>query len=355
MIHYTKGNLLEANTEALVNTVNTVGVMGKGIALQFKEAYPHNYKVYRDACKNGSFKTGEVLAVKDQDLRGEKWIINFPTKAHWKGKSQYSYIESGLKALKRAINSHQIKSMALPPLGCGNGGLEWGKVREMIAQELKDVEADIIVYEPNDAVKKILQKETEKKETKLTPARAMLLYMMFYYEAAGERSSLFVANKLAYFLQRSGEKMRLKFEQHHYGPYTVQLNHVLYYMNGTYIWGLEQNEAKPFEELQLNYEKLEEVQQYVESTLSMEQRNRLKNVLQLIKGFESAFSLELLSTVDYLLAENKDQKRGIEEIKHQIADWSSRKTKLFKDQYVEIAINHLKAYSRKTGALELAY
>ena len=128
MIKYTKGNLLEAPAEALVNTVNTVGVMGKGIALQFKEAFPGNLKAYLKACKEGWLQPGKLLVFREKTLDGEKIIINFPTKTEWYRKSSYAYIEEGLKELAKVIMRERIKSIAIPPLGCGNGGLNWAKV-----------------------------------------------------------------------------------------------------------------------------------------------------------------------------------------------------------------------------------
>ncbi|HMG14259.1 MAG TPA: macro domain-containing protein [Saprospiraceae bacterium] len=129
MIHYLKGNLFQSNTQALVNTVNTVGVMGKGIALQFKERFKQNLKSYIEACKNGNIAIGKLLVVIEHTFEGDKIIINFPTKKEWYRKSQYSYIEEGLKDLVRIIQEYNIKSIALPPLGCGNGGLNWDKVK----------------------------------------------------------------------------------------------------------------------------------------------------------------------------------------------------------------------------------
>ncbi|HXB09465.1 MAG TPA: macro domain-containing protein [Puia sp.] len=150
MIEYAIGNLLDADTDALVNTVNTVGVMGKGVALQFKEKYPLNFKIYADACKKGNVKIGEMLVTKDSTLEGEKIIINFPTKTEFYRKSQYRFIEEGLKDLLNVIDRYKIKSVALPLLGCGYGGLEWDKVRPMIEQHLGGSEARIVVYEPSD-------------------------------------------------------------------------------------------------------------------------------------------------------------------------------------------------------------
>ncbi|MCG1035512.1 type II toxin-antitoxin system antitoxin DNA ADP-ribosyl glycohydrolase DarG [Polaribacter sargassicola] len=345
MIKFIKGNLLNAKTEALVNTVNTVGVMGKGIALQFKNRFPYNYKVYREACKNKMFKTGQVLTVQDGDLLNQQYIVNFPTKAHWKSPSKIEYIQTGLVALKNEIAKLKIKSIAIPPLGCGNGGLNWDIVKEIMIKELESLDIEIIIYEPNTQIKQVLQKEEIKAAAKLTPARAMLLYLMFNYEKAGEQSSLFVANKLAYFLQRKGEKLRLKFEAHHYGPYAVQVNHVLLHLNGTFLKGMEQNMPKPFEPLQLNYNKFEEVNSYVKTQLNSEQIVRLESVIQLLNRFESTFALELLATVDYI--KSNDSAKSVDEVLESISKWSTRKINLFKPQQVELALTHLSEYSSK--------
>lgn len=349
MITFKKGNLLNADAQALVNTVNTVGVMGKGIALQFKNRFPHNYAIYKEACKRETLTVGQVLVVEDGDLMNRKIIINFPTKSHWKGNAKYDYVQSGLKALRKAIEEHNIKSIAIPPLGCGNGGLDWPTVKNMIVEELNDLQTEIIIYEPNDQIKTLLQKEEKHKTAKLTPARAMLLYLLFSYESVGEQSSLFVANKLAYFLQRSGEQLRLKFEAHHYGPYAVQLNHVLLHLNGVYLTGMEQNQVKPFEEILLNYAKFDEVKSYIQAELSEEQRQRLSNVIKLIERFESTFSLELLATVDYIIDHYKTN--DIADIMNIISQWSTRKSEMFKPEYVALAHNHLRNYSNR--ALEL--
>jgi O-acetyl-ADP-ribose deacetylase (regulator of RNase III) len=343
MLYFLKGNLLDSTADALVNTVNTVGVMGKGIALQFKEAFPVNNKKYIDACKNEELQTGKLLAIKDQNaLLGEKLIINFPTKKHWRNPSKYEYIEDGLKALAELISKENIKSIAVPPLGCGNGGLDWSRVKELIIQYLSPLDADIFVYEPNAAIKAMLQQEGSKKETKLTPARAQLLYLLFYYETLGEYSSLFSANKLAYFLQRMGEKMRLNFVPHHYGPYAKEIEHVLYALNGVYLKGFEQREAKAFEPLLLNYDKWEEVKTYTDTKLDSTQKDRLKRLIQLIDGFQSELSLEVLATVDFILA--TDPSLGIDKVITAIQNWNERKSRLITDEYVSIAYLHLKQY-----------
>jgi len=149
MIKFLSGNLLESNACALVNTVNTVGVMGKGIALQFKNEFPHNYTIYREACLKHELKIGQLLTVEDSSLfLGKRLIINFPTKTHWRLPSEYSYIEKGLQALNQLIRENEIRSIALPALGCGNGGLDWLRVKEMICQYLKQLDTIMEVYEP---------------------------------------------------------------------------------------------------------------------------------------------------------------------------------------------------------------
>ena len=346
-MRYLKGNLLEAKTEALVNTVNTVGVMGKGIALQFKEIFPGNYKVYFSACKKKELVPGKLLAVKDHTLEGEKWIVNFPTKTEWFKKSKYEYIESGLVELVKFIIDNKIKSIAVPPLGCGNGGLKWEKVKPMIEKYLgKLVDVDVLVYEPNDQVKQILKNQDLKKDVKLTPAKAMLLYAMYHYDSLGENTSLFIANKLAYFLQRLGERSlkSLKFEAHHYGPYSVQVEHMVYNLNGKFIKGLEQMQVKPFEALELQYDKLQEVGDFVKNELSAEQRNIIKQLVKLTNGYQSALSLEILASIDFIKRENPGISK--EDAKNKVRGWSERKSKLFLDKYLEIAWQHLDKYSQ---------
>lgn len=339
MITYKEGDLLRSDAEALVNTVNTVGVMGKGIALQFKNQFPENYKVYKEACKNGSLKVGNVLVVQDSDLLSQKYIINFPTKEHWRNDSKYEFIIDGLKALKKAIIDYDIKSIAIPPLGCGNGGLDWKKIKVLIEDELSDLPIDIQIYQPTEPIKSLLQSQEVIKEVKLTPARAMLMYLMFHYEALGDQSSLFVANKLAYFLQEIGEDLRLKFVAHHYGPYSVQLGHVFSYLNGVYLKGLEQIEVKAFESLFLNYDRYAEVEQFIDQELKPEQKERLKIVLNLIQGYQSTYALELLATVDFIRKNNDIV--SVEDVKKKIASWNERKANLFEPRHIEIAYKHL--------------
>jgi len=344
MIKYIKGNLLEAPAQALVNTINTVGVMGKGIALQFKEAFPNNYSRYVEACKTGWLQPGRLLVVTETSPAGDKIIINFPTKTQWRLKSKYEYIESGLIALTAELDKGQIKSIAIPPLGCGNGGLRWSRVKQLIEQYLSRFTfIEVLVYEPDDSIQTKLKEGRNDVEVKLTPARSMLLYAMYYYEASGEPNSLFVANKLAWFLQRMGENLRLKFEASFYGPYSVQVGHVLHRLNGKYLRGLEQMTVKAFETIDLEYSTFSEVKEFITKELTPEQRQRINNLTRLIDGFQSALSLETLATVDYIRSE-----KSISELDAVIKvaqSWSLRKRNLLNDRYIAIAYNHLNSFS----------
>lgn len=338
--------MLEADTEALVNTVNTVGVMGKGIALQFKERFPMNFKIYANACKKGEMQVGKMLVVKENTLNGEKLIINFPTKTEWFKKSQYSYIEDGLKDLAKVIEEYNIKSIAIPPLGCGNGGLKWEKVKPMMDKYLGQLSnVTIQIYEPNEAIKEILQKEAVKKEIGLTAARAMLLYALFKYEKLGEVATIFSANKLAYFLQKSGEPMRLQFVPYKYGPYAQAIEKVLYALNGKYLTGMEQMKARAFEPLQLNYKIYDEVEKYINTNLSSDQKQRLESVFNIIDGFETTLSLEILSSAHFLISENPTLTE--DQLFEKIQDWNERKKNLVTKEYINIAMEHLSNYRSK--------
>ncbi len=343
MIIFKTGDLLQSEAEALVNTVNTVGVMGKGIALQFKEAFPNNNKAYMAACKRGELAPGKLFAMWDSNLHsGRKFLINFPTKVHWRNPSKYEYIEQGLDALRDLLVKENIKSVAIPPLGSGNGGLDWAKVKPMIQAALGDLDVEVLVYEPNAAIKTVLQQQETKKASKLTPARAALLYALFAFESKGEYSSLFAANKLAYFLQRKGQRLNLQFKPHYYGPYAIGVEKVLYDMNGTYLKGLEQGQAKPFEPLQLNYYKWEEVNDFVHHKMESADALRVKELIQFLSGYTSELSLEILASVDYILAEHPNH--SLEQVMEVIAAWNMRKRELFKKDFIKSAYDYLNNY-----------
>lgn len=351
MINYVKGNLLESDAQALVNTVNTVGVMGKGIALQFREAFPENYRVYRDVCKRKELQVGQVLVTEeDTMMQGHKIIVNFPTKTHWKYPSEYSYIEQGLQSLRCEIVRRGIRSIAIPPLGSHNGGLDWLRVKQMIEAALADLDCDVYLYEPSDV---IIEKMTSER-VKLTPARAMLLLMFGEMNREGEFASVFAAEKLIYFMQRFGAKnlFKIEYKPYFYGPYSGgKVAHVLYYMNGSYIKGMGGMDNRPFDYIWLtdgaDKEAADYIAAYKDNSLS-EICNKTKSFL---RGYYSNYSLELLATVDYLLENvseladwrRKDESEVLDVLAREIQNWSKRKEQMFPPSLLSSAVEYLRA------------
>jgi O-acetyl-ADP-ribose deacetylase (regulator of RNase III) len=346
MISFVKGNMLLSEADALVNTVNTVGVMGKGIALQFKERYPDNHKVYQQACKKGELHPGDLLIHRENGLHGSKIIINFATKGEWYQKSQYQWIEKGLAALPAVLRQWGISSVALPPLGCGNGGLDWAKVKPMIEQHLAHLtDAEVYVYEPDQSVLAAVRKTESNKEVKLTTPKALLLYALFQREAYGEETSLFAANKMAYFLQAFGEKqLKLRFIKHIYGPYSNQVDHLMTSLNGKYLHGLVQREAKAFDVLQLNYAYFEEVKAYYDNLLVDSERIHLDLTLDFLQGFYSPLSMEALASVHSILSE--DPTLSDQAVYESIRAWSTRKSTLFSMAQIRIVYAHVKQFEK---------
>lgn len=351
MIHYVKGNLFESDAQALVNTVNTVGVMGKGLALQFREAFPENYRVYRNACQSHSLSVGQMLVVDDINMKGvNKIIINFPTKTHWRLPSEYSYIEEGLQALRNEIISRGIQSIAIPPLGSHNGGLHWHRVKLMIELMLSDLSCDIYVYEPSDAIVEKMNSE----RVKLTPARAMLLAMFCDMIKNGEFASVFAAEKIIYFMQRFGASdiFKIEFKPYIYGPYSGgKVAHMLYALNGSYIKGMGGMETRPFDYIWL----VDNIENDVNDFLNNHaDKSRLQNICDKTKRFlqdyYSNYSLELLSSVDYLLKNNlelRDWRREDDDtvlrlLSDELKRWSPRKEQLFNSNYLLKAFNYIK-------------
>ena len=337
MIKYITGNILESNAKALINTVNTVGVMGKGIALQFKKAYHNNFKTYVDACKRKEIEIGKLLVTKDSNLiSGEKYIINFPTKKDWRKPSEYYYIESGLDDLIRVLKENNIDSVAIPPLGAGNGGLEWEKVKKIIEQKLGNLDTEIIVYEPTQQIKEKLKKE----RVKLTDARALLLYVLYDLVKNGEYVSEFSSEKVCYFLQRfGGEKyFKLEFNPNFYGPYSGKVRFVLNVLNGSYIMGYSDMNKKPFEPLTLIADGYEDVKKHIENNKDLQKIAR--KTIDFLTGFYSDFALELLSSIDSISLSQKTSDKKV--ISEQLNNWSDRKRSMFSNtKYIDISLKQL--------------
>lgn len=339
MIKYITGNILESSARALVNTVNTVGVMGKGIALQFKKAFPNNYKAYIEACKKNEIAIGKLFVTKDENLNsGEKTIINFPTKKDWRKPSEYSYIEAGLNDLLNVINRYQIKSIALPPLGAGNGGLEWERVKKIIEKKLQPLDIEIYVYEPTPHIIEHLKNE----RVKLTDARALLLYVLYDLVRNGEYVSEFSSEKVCYFLQKFGAQkyFKLTFEPKFYGPYSGKVRFLLNTLNGSYIMGYSDMNKKPFDPLTLVADGYDTVKGYVESRPEL--LAIAKKTMEFLNGFYSDFALELLSSVDYIANQHQTFEKQV--ISQKLDEWSNRKRSMFSNpKYMDISMKHLQS------------
>jgi O-acetyl-ADP-ribose deacetylase (regulator of RNase III) len=339
MINYITGNILDSEAQAIVNTVNTVGIMGKGIALQFKKAYPNNYKTYSIACKNEEVVVGKMFVTTDSNISsGEKIIINFPTKQHWRKPSEYIYIEDGLNDLVNVIKLNQIKSIAIPPLGAGNGGLKWGKVKKIIEEKLSHLDIEIYVFEPSSQIVEKLKKE----RVKLTDARALLLFVLYDLVKNGEFVSEFSSEKVSYFLQRFGAKkyFKLQFTPNFYGPYSGKVRFVLNALNGSYVMGYSDMDKKPFEPLTIVADGYNEVKNHIAN--KPELAIIARNTTNFLNGFYSDFALELLSSIDFITITEKTFNKQI--ISDKLNDWSDRKQSMFSNpKYIDISIRHLQS------------
>ncbi len=342
MIHYVRGNLLKSKADALVNTVNAVGVMGKGVALQFKKAFPDNFKAYEKACKNKEVRPGAMFITETGLLHGPKFIVNFPTKRHWKGKSRIEDVESGLQALVRDVARLNIRSIAIPPLGCGLGGLSWVEVRTRILSAFSAL-PDVVVelYEPSGAPNPG-DMPNNTKIPAMTAGRAAFLgvlgrYAKMLFEPV---LTLIEAQKLSYFLQVAGEPLRLNFVKWQYGPYADNLRHVLCQLEGHYILGWGEGRNRCLTPLTVLPSAMSEADSFLER--HPETVERFERVLALAEGFESAYGMELLATVHWVVTrELATTSPDTESILAAIRGWNDRKSRLFLAPHVEAAMRQL--------------
>ena len=336
---YVTGNLLRADVDALVNTVNTVGVMGKGLALQFKNAFPANFEAYAKACKNGEVRLGRMFIFDCGQLVRPRWILNFPTKGHWRARSRLSNVSAGLDDLRKVIQELAIESIAVPPLGCGNGGLNWADVRQLIEEKLGGLGINAHLYFPigsPPAADMVIS--TPRPD--LTPARAALVALVDRYSNLALGASPVEVQKLMYFLQAAGERLRLRYEAHLYGPYADNLRHVLKLLEGHFLQGYGDGskrvpEAEPMRVLPGATQESRDI-------LSRQQvlLDRIERVLDLVKGYESSYGLELLASVHWV-ATNQMHYHSPDGVIENLQSWSPRKSRMFTDHHIETAWKHL--------------
>jgi len=349
MIQEAHGNLLDAEADALVNTVNTVGVMGKGIALQFKRAFPANYKAYKRACDQGLVELGRMFIWDAGAIGGDgpRYIINFPTKKHWRSKSKLQDIRAGLDDLVRHLKDLSVTSVAVPPLGCGHGGLQWDQVRPLIENAFEELpEVTVLVYPPEGAPAAAEQPvRTEK--PKMTPGRAALIGIMQRYLPFTVEITAVDIQKVMYFMQEAGEPLRLNYAKGRYGPYADNLRHVLSSMEGHYIRGTGDGSAKALDSIP--FELLDDAKPAAAEMLAEQPATsaRMDRVAQLIEGYESTYGLELLATVHWAATRSEDGSRftgplPLEQVEQVVGSWNWRKGQLFTGQHIAKAFARLK-------------
>lgn len=338
MIEYKTGDILKEEADALVNTVNCVGVMGRGIALQFKRAFPENFKAYVARCKRNAMQPGRVFVFETGQLTSPRFIINFPTKRHWRGKSRMEDIESGSASLAEAIRSRDIRSIAIPPLGSGLGGLHWPEVRARLQAALKEFEdVKIIIFEPGgEAADERANRSSDVPE--MTSGRAALVGLMDCYLRGllDPFVTLLEAHKLMYFMQVVGEPLNLRFTKGHYGPYADNLRHVLHAIEGHLVSGYADGGDVPGKELKLVPGGIDEARAFLEQ--HADTRARFERVTDLVEGFESPFGMELLSTVHWVANEQNPQT-----LDHLVAHtyaWNERKRQ-FSRRQIKLAFDVL--------------
>lgn len=332
MIEYTSGDILRCEADALVNTVNCVGVMGRGIALQFKNMYPANFKAYEAACKREEVQPGRMFVFETKQLTPPRLIINFPTKRHWRGKSRIEDIEAGLVDLVNVIRDKNIRSIAISPLGAGLGGLDWKEVRPRIEHALGELEGvQVIVYEPNGAPAS--DKMAHVREVpKMTSGRAALVELMQRYLSGllDPFVTLLEVHKLMYFMQEAGEPLRLDYIKHHYGPYAKNLRHVLNAIEGHLIAGYADGGDAPDKPLSLVPGAVAEAKSFLDQHEIS--RARFERVTRLVEGFESPYGLELLATVHWVI--HREGATQSDSVKRQIYQWNDRKRQFTQRQLV---------------------
>jgi O-acetyl-ADP-ribose deacetylase (regulator of RNase III) len=323
MIEITRGDILRDGAEALVNSVNCVGIMGRGIALQFKREYPDNFRAYAEACKREDVQPGRLFVYVTGQLTGPRYIINFPTKRHWRGRSRMEDIEAGLRALVEEIRRRKITTIAIPPLGAGEGGLEWADVRPRIEAALSHLpDVQIRLYEPIGAPRPENMAHI-RAVPRMTAGRAALVELMRRYldGLLDPFITLLEVHKLMYFLQEAGEPLKLRFSKAPYGPYGENLRHVLNIVEGHLIYGYADGGDAPDKQLKLVPGALNEAASFIDE--HQDTRERLDRVASLIGGFESPFGMELLSTVHWVLSREEPDTQ--EQLVERIYAWNDRK------------------------------
>lgn len=321
MLHLITGNILSSNADCLVNTVNCEGFMGKGLAYQFKNQFPETNKSYMEACKQNLLHPGKL----HYHIENGKFIVNFPTKDKWRENSKLEYIENGMKSLIELINSENIKSIAIPPLGSGNGGLQWEEVKNIILTNINPLikNIDITIYEPSLSYKAII---------KQVPKLNMSHLILMHIKNNLQKFSKFRLQKTAFFLNVFSHNNYFKFEPHIYGPYSHSLE-------------ILSRDIKEFQEY--HKFKTDKALEFAKQTLlSQKVEKELKNFIpsiqkatSFINTISSNEELELISTICFIVYEyhSLDNNSIIEKIHA----WSELKKEKFSDKQITDSLQKL--------------
>lgn len=335
MFIFKSGNLFDEinNVEAIINTVNCVGVMGKGIALEFKKRYPINLINYEKSCKNKELKPGKMLTVINDSNISPKYIINFPTKLHWKNPSKIEYIAQGLDALKLEIKKYSLKSIAMPALGCGNGGLDWNQVKPIIINKLSDLpDVKFYIYEPN------VNKISSETKIKITKPRALLLLLIDHYNNSAFKQQVTYeeVNRLAFLAQSLGAKLNLNFKETRLGPYDTNLNKLLLALSKNEYIQIEKT-SKNINYIQVNIKKFKQKK----STLKdIEIKKLYKNITELLSGFESEDRIKIL-TLAVWLYESEDINRSEDQLFSSLLRWNNKEDLDFSESTMNEAVRRV--------------
>lgn len=338
--HVEHGNLLKTKADAHVNTVNTVGFMGKGIALQFKKAYPDNFTAYERACKNDEVQVGKMFVFERDAFTQPRYIINFPTKKHWRAKSKLPDIKAGLEDLVRVVRELNIESIAIPPLGSGLGGLDWRDVRPLIEDAFANLpDVLVLLFEPRGAPDP-KEQPVGTKRPKLTNSRALFIKLIHLYGVKATLVTLLEIQKMAYFLQEGGEPLRLNYQKWKYGPYAHNLYKVLELLEGHFIRGYG-DQQRPFDDIELMPDAEREASNFLMARTGRQEL--LDRVADLIHGFETPYGMELLATVHWVARHENakaldDPAVAVQEVRN----WSDHKRRLFPEDHIHRAWSTLK-------------
>ena len=313
-IDYRTGDLLDADAEALVNTVNCVGVMGKGIALQFKKRFPDNFKGYSIACERDEVRPGQMFVFDTGRLDGKpRYIINFPTKGHWRSRSRLADVEAGLADLADQIRKREIRSIAMPALGCGHGGLEWEKVRPLIERKLGELSGDvrIVVFEP-EGTPDTRTTSLSVEAPEMTPGRAALVTLMERYLSGQPRESRVLpeatVHDLVYFLQVAGEPLQLDYSDENGSPRAERLRRVLCKMEGHWISGRPDIREESGRLFELIPGAARDAGGFLGSR--PDTRERVDRIGDLMDGFEKPLGVKLLASVHWAACHGRSASVG---------------------------------------------